>query len=480
MTARIYCRISLDDGDVRGLGVERQEEDCRKYAKANGLSVTAVYVDNSVSAYSGKERPEWERLKSDLVKGDTLLAYDSTRLSRNTIEQLSFIEQCHKSGIVVVSVADNTILTDQSQNLMTGIRAILAQEESRKIGERVSRAKQQKAESGQPLKARYRTFGYTNDFEVKADEAALVKEAFNRLAAGHSIYSIHQWLIEKMPKNPVTGSDWKYNTVLSLLDNPRYAGYNVYKGQIIGKGTQEALISEATWEAAKGNRHVRNNRHRYGVNNGANARKYLLTGFVYCGDCHTAMVSHQVKGRMPSYRCSTTRGGCGKIGMKMEWVDKAVSDRLLELLSSPPADHSEHVDNSAEIARLEEQIEEVQAAYRAGDLTMADMLPMLNGLRADLRDAKAVQGEAERQRQAQRFPFFANYKAWKAADVSQKRSLLSERVKAVVVLPVRSPGRKTVDLHRLEVTWADGVTENLGLLDDVVRQQQAWEDDARG
>lgn len=476
MSVRVYARISLDDGEVQGLGVERQQQDCEAYATGQGLTVDQVYVDNSVSAYSGKDRPQWNQLKADLQDGDTVLAYDATRLSRNTIEQLSFIEECHRRGITVVAVSDNSVLTDQSQALVTGLKAILAQEESRKIGERVSRAKRQKAEAGQPLKARYRTFGYNDDFSVRDDEATLVKEAFNRLAAGHSIYSIHQWLEEKMPLNPVTGNPWKYNTVLSMLGNPRYAGHNVYKGQIIGTGTQEALITEKVWDAAQNRRHVKNQRHRYGVKSGTNARKYLLTGWVYCGECQAAMVSHQVKDREPSYRCSTTRGGCGKVGMKMQWVDDAVSARLLELLSAPPADYTEPVEDDSLIERLEAQIAETQAAYRSGALSMADMLPMLAGLRSDLRDAQKARGEAESKRQALRYPGFANVKDWKASDLSAKRALLATHLKAVVIGSVRTRGAKKVDLHRIDVTWSDDLTENLGLLHDQAKREESWRD----
>ena len=59
--AAIYCRIS-DDRAGAGLGVARQEADCRKLAEDRGLTVTQVYVDNDLSAYSGKPRPGYKAL----------------------------------------------------------------------------------------------------------------------------------------------------------------------------------------------------------------------------------------------------------------------------------------------------------------------------------------------------------------------------------------------------------------------------------
>ena len=58
----VYARISSDDGQA--LGVSRQLEDCRKLAASLGWVVGEEYVDNDISAYSGKHRPEYQRMLS--------------------------------------------------------------------------------------------------------------------------------------------------------------------------------------------------------------------------------------------------------------------------------------------------------------------------------------------------------------------------------------------------------------------------------
>jgi hypothetical protein len=45
----LYTRIS-EDIDGAGLGVARQEADCRKLASLRGWTVGSVYTDNDVSA----------------------------------------------------------------------------------------------------------------------------------------------------------------------------------------------------------------------------------------------------------------------------------------------------------------------------------------------------------------------------------------------------------------------------------------------
>ncbi|MEV0583029.1 recombinase family protein [Nonomuraea sp. NPDC050310] len=54
--AAIYCRIS-QDREGAGLGVARQEADCRKLVELRGWNVAGVYPDNDVSAYSGSPAP---------------------------------------------------------------------------------------------------------------------------------------------------------------------------------------------------------------------------------------------------------------------------------------------------------------------------------------------------------------------------------------------------------------------------------------
>jgi site-specific DNA recombinase len=53
--AAVYCRIS-DDRRGLGLGVARQRQDCTELARRNGWQVAGTFIDNDVSAYSGKPR----------------------------------------------------------------------------------------------------------------------------------------------------------------------------------------------------------------------------------------------------------------------------------------------------------------------------------------------------------------------------------------------------------------------------------------
>lgn len=109
LRAAIYTRISRDDhGD--SAGVLRQEDDCRALCQRRGWKVVEVLVDNDVSAYSGRRRPNYERLK-DLMAAervDAVVAWAPERLQRSPRELEDFIDLVEKHGIHVETVKAGT------------------------------------------------------------------------------------------------------------------------------------------------------------------------------------------------------------------------------------------------------------------------------------------------------------------------------------------------------------------------------------
>ena len=81
--------------------MQRQLEDCRKVAAAEGWTIAEEYVDNDVSAFKGKRRPRYEDMLADLGDGlrDGVLVYHQDRLTRRPIELEQFVEVIETAGV---------------------------------------------------------------------------------------------------------------------------------------------------------------------------------------------------------------------------------------------------------------------------------------------------------------------------------------------------------------------------------------------
>src|SRR3712207_2340361 len=97
-----YCRIS-DDREGKALGVQRQREDCERLVEARGWALTGRYVDNDLSAYSGKSRPGYSELLAAVRAGavDGIVAWHPDRLHRSPKELEIFLEVVEQHGVTV-------------------------------------------------------------------------------------------------------------------------------------------------------------------------------------------------------------------------------------------------------------------------------------------------------------------------------------------------------------------------------------------
>jgi hypothetical protein len=86
--------------------VARQEEDCRALCERLGWNVARAYVDNDVSAYSGKPRPQWDELRADIDVGliDAVVCWHVDRLTRSPRELEEVIDLHDKRGVQVAAV----------------------------------------------------------------------------------------------------------------------------------------------------------------------------------------------------------------------------------------------------------------------------------------------------------------------------------------------------------------------------------------
>ena len=136
--AAIYCRIS-DDREGRGLGVARQEKDCRELAERLGWSVTQVFQDNDLSAYRGRRRPGYNALLGAIKarEVDGLLIWHNDRLHRNQGELETFISLVDEARMPIQTVTAGTYdLTTPAGRMTARVIGATARYESEQKAER--------------------------------------------------------------------------------------------------------------------------------------------------------------------------------------------------------------------------------------------------------------------------------------------------------------------------------------------------------
>ncbi len=381
-SAAVYARIS-SDVEGSGLGVERQREDCRKLAETLGWVVGEEYVDNDISAYSGKARPAYARMLADLRDGhrDAVLVYHVDRLTRRPIELEEFVAVLDVASVRQVRFVVGDMDLGTGDGLMVArILAAMAANESATKSRRVRRKMEQNAAAGLPHGSS-RAFGYQDDkITIDADEAEVVREIVARFLAGQSLRSLATWLNDTgvLPVRR-TESGWRTGTVRSLLLNPRYAGLRQHNGVVVARAVWEPIITMAQHEQVQARvaANVRSGRRA--------ARVYLLTGLLRCGRCGNKLFSARREDATRRYVCLSgpDHGGCGRLTVVAEPVEALIKDAVLYRLDSTEladalagkAAADEHGKEAAEgLAADRAQLEELAGLYARREISATEWL----------------------------------------------------------------------------------------------------------
>jgi DNA invertase Pin-like site-specific DNA recombinase len=337
--AGVYVRISrAKDGTT--LGVDRQEPPCRDLCARKGWTVhEPIYCDNDLSAYSGKKRPQYQRLLQDARDGviNAIVAWDADRLTRLPVENEQLIELCERYGIALATVTGEYDLATSGGRMHFRIKGAVARHESEHRAERV-RLKHEELRAAGKYWGGQRGFGHrvvpviigdrvTRRIELDEDEAELIRAAARRVLRGGSISAIvKEWATSgiRRPK----GRLWETNRLRELLISPRIAGLR-QNGDELVEADWPAIVDRDTWEqlrailgdapTAKGPKEP---------------RSYLLSNIAICDRCGTPMLG-QARMGTPAYACRREKGGCGRVHRIAKPLDDYLRDEVLDALASP-------------------------------------------------------------------------------------------------------------------------------------------------
>jgi DNA invertase Pin-like site-specific DNA recombinase len=254
MGAAIYTRISRDDlGD--GLGVQRQEEDCRALAARRGWTVSRVFTDNDTSAYSGRRRRAYEQLIAAIAAGQvqTVIAWAPERLHRSPRELEDFLELIERHGVAVETVKAGTWDVSTSHGrLVARMLGAVSRAESERTGERVSRAHQQAKAQGRwrgPIPFGMQASATPGLPEPDPAQAPLVQDIYVRVLRGDALTRIAADL-NRTDCRPRRGSAWTHTGVLRLVSSPALGGLVAVDGEL-QPAAFSGVVDTATWRSAQ-------------------------------------------------------------------------------------------------------------------------------------------------------------------------------------------------------------------------------------
>lgn len=249
----IYTRISLDRKEEAG--VKRQEKACRELASARGYQVTEVYSDNSVSAYSGVERPEYRRLLQDIKAGRVgrVLVWHQDRLHRRLSELSEYIDVANSRNVKTETVMGGSLdLSGATGIMIAQVIGAVSEQESRHKAERIKAAYEQMNMEGTPYGSGHRTFGYTPDrTALNKEEAEALRHVARLILNGGSLYGAANWLTDNGFQT-TTGRQFYGGAVKDLLINPRLAGYathNTLNHEGKRVKSNRKIVGRAKWPA---------------------------------------------------------------------------------------------------------------------------------------------------------------------------------------------------------------------------------------
>lgn len=407
LRAAIYLRISQDT-EGQGLGVERQEEDCRKLCAARGWTVVEVYTDNDKSAYQRrKPRQEYGRML-DSIKADELdvvVAWHPDRLHRQLRELVPFIDLVIDHHVVVETVKAGIYdLSTPSGRMQAAIAGAVAEHESNHKSDRIKRKLEENRASGKHHGGS-RPFGWNEDrTSIRGDEAQVVRYATDQTLAGIPMRAIARDLNERGWKT-ATGREWRAVTVRGMVLRPRNAGIltHVVEGVVSSPWTM-AEVGEGQWEPIVSLEDFRQvqamllNRSRV-TNPGKSGKVHLLSTIATCGLCGAKMVVGRGKPyrgvSKPIYRCSARSHISRDMGQLDSFVSKLVIARMEKadirsLMAEAQRRTKATREATQKMQELEDRLKDAAEAFANGAITMAQLTtinasvrPALDKLRSE-------------------------------------------------------------------------------------------------
>ena len=360
-----YARVSTDKLEQQGSLKNQVQYYTEQIQKNRNWIFVEGYVDEGISGTSTEKREDFLRMIADAHCGrfDFIITKEISRFSRNTLDSIRYTQELLEAGVGVLFQNDNINTLDADSEFRLVVMAGVAQDEVRKLSERLKFGFRQSIRNGRVL-GNDLMWGYEKKggrLYIQEEEAQIVRRIFTLYATGQ--YGVRR-LAQKLTQEGYTnraGDAFSEATIRNILKNPKYKGwycghktestdYRTKRRIILQQKdwvlypdeTVPAIVSEEVWEQANAilKRRGANARiHTYACQN-----RYPYSGKIFCEThqmpCHRRAF-HTAEGQTEYWSCrlyrQQGRAGCTLPHVRTEELNRVAS----ALLPQIPIDQKE-------------------------------------------------------------------------------------------------------------------------------------------
>ena len=357
-----YARVSTDqDEQINSLENQVQYYTELIQSKPNWKFVPG-YVDEGISGGSTKKRDNFNRMIRDAKAGmfDFIITKEISRFSRSTLDSIKYTQELLDYNVGVFFQNDNINTLDTDSEFRLVIMAGVAQDEIRKLSERLKFGFRQAIKNGHVL-GNDKLYGYDKKdcvLTVNEEEAEIIRIIFDLYGNQRlGTRTISKRLMEQGYTSR-EGNAFNTLTIRHILENPKYKGwYCGNKSQSVDYRTKRnvlldesewvtypdpsipAIVSKELWNRANAlykRRREEMKSHSSGV---SFHNRYPYSAKIYCEE-HGTTFHRQViqtkKGQQEVWQCkvyrSHGRAACSAPQIRSSDLDVILSDIFKELV----------------------------------------------------------------------------------------------------------------------------------------------------
>ena len=389
-----YARVSTDmDAQLNSLENQVQYYTELIQSKPNWTFVPG-YIDEGISGGTTKKREDFNRMIRDARNGlfDFIITKEISRFSRSTLDSIQYTQELLDYNVGVLFQNDNINTLDTDSEFRLVVMAGVAQDEIRKLSERIKFGHRQAIKNGRVL-GNDKLYGYDKKdcvLTVNEEEAEIVRRVFD-LYANHGMGTrkISQKLLE-LGYTSREGNAFNVLTIRHMLENPKYKGwYCGNKTQSLDYRTKKkvfldesewvmypdpaipTIVPEELWDRANAIYRDRSRQMKSHASGASYHNRYPYSGKIICGEHGTTFhrrVLNRKGGGEEVWQCKVYRTG-GRAACTAPQLRSAELDSILaEIFTRMVKDRNIIIDSLLAVLRsVPQEVDYSKAAARIGD-----------------------------------------------------------------------------------------------------------------